>query len=189
VDGVVIVIRLNNIDRQLVDSYVREITMLGELIQGVEKQLASHAINDRRVDLLLEFTGIDYYGALLLLYEIGDIKRFRSPKKLVSWAGLAPSPHQSGDVRYTSRITKQGNKRVRLFLTEAAKNAARYDPKLRPFYERIGSRKGNNKAIIAVARKMLVSIYWVLTRNEYYDGDRPEVRERKVKKLEKLSER
>jgi hypothetical protein len=40
-----------------------------------------------------------------------------------------------------------------LFLTEAAKNAARYDPKLRPFYERIGSRKGNHKAIIAVARK------------------------------------
>jgi transposase len=82
-DGVAI--RLSNIDRQLVDSYIREITMLGELIQGVEKQLASHAINDRRVDLLLGFTGIDYYGALLLLYEIGDIKRFRSPKKLVSW--------------------------------------------------------------------------------------------------------
>jgi len=82
-DGVAL--RLSNIDRQLVDSYIREITMLGELIQGVEKQLASHAINDRRVDLLLGFTGIDYYGALLLLYEIGDIKRFRSPKKLVSW--------------------------------------------------------------------------------------------------------
>jgi len=66
-DGVAL--RLSNIDRQLVDSYVREITMLGELIQGVEKQLASRAINDRRVDLLLGFTGIDYNGALLLLYE------------------------------------------------------------------------------------------------------------------------
>jgi hypothetical protein len=66
-DGVAL--RLSNIDRQLVDSYVREITMLGELIQGVEKQLASHATNDRRVDLLLGFTGIDYYGALLLLYD------------------------------------------------------------------------------------------------------------------------
>jgi hypothetical protein len=43
--------------------------MLGELLQGVKEQLASHAINDRRVDLLLGFTGIDYYGALLLLYE------------------------------------------------------------------------------------------------------------------------
>ena len=88
-----------------------------------------------------------------------------------------------------NRITKQRNKRARWFLTEAAKNATRYDPKLRPFYERIGSRKGDNKAIVAVARKMLVSIYWVLTRNEYYYGDRLEVRERKVKKLEKLSER
>jgi len=66
-DGVAL--RLSNIDRQLVDSYIREITMLGELIQGVEKQLASHATNDRRVDLPLGFTGIDYYGALLLLYD------------------------------------------------------------------------------------------------------------------------
>jgi transposase len=132
--------------------------------------------------------GHDYYGALLLLHEIGDIRRFSSPKKLVSWAGLAPSLHQSGDVRYTGRITKQGNARVRWYLTEAAKNAARFDPKLKPFYERVGSRKGNHKAIIAVARKMLVSIYWVLTRNEYYDGDRQEVRERKVKNLERLSE-
>jgi hypothetical protein len=65
-DGVAL--RLSNIDRQLVYSYVREITMLGELTQGVEKQLASHTINDRRVDLLLGFTEIDYYGALLLLY-------------------------------------------------------------------------------------------------------------------------
>jgi transposase len=179
---------LGSVDRQLVDSHIREIAMLDELMQGVEKQMASLAVNDRRVDLLLGFTGIDYYGALLLLYEIGDVKRFYGPKKLVSWAGLAPSLHQSGDTRYTGRITKQGNKRVRWYLTEAAKNAARFDPKLRPFYERVASRKGNHKATIAVARKMLVSIYWVLTRNEHYDGDRQEVRERKVKKLERLLE-
>jgi len=104
-------------------------------------------------------------------------KEIQEPQEALSWAGLAPSLHQSGDVRYTGRITKQRNKRVKLFLTEAAKNAARYDPKLRPFYERIGSRKENNKAIVAVARKMLVSICWVLTRNEYYYGDRPGVRE------------
>lgn len=178
--------KLEAIDTQLVNSYLREIATMEELIKNVEVQMASLAVADKRVELLLGFTGIDYYGALLLLYEIGDVKRFRNPKKLVSWAGLAPSLHQSGNVRYTGRITKQGNRRVRWYLTEAAQNAARFDPKLKSFYERVASRKGSYKAIVAVARKMLVSIYWVLTRSEYYDGDRPEARERKVKNLKRL---
>jgi len=48
---------------------------------NVQMQMASLAISDRRVDLLLGFTGIDYYGALLLLYEIGYITRFSNPRK------------------------------------------------------------------------------------------------------------
>ena len=68
---------------------------------NVEMQMASLAMSDKRVDLLLGFTGIDYYGALLLLYEIGDITRFSNPKKLVSWVGLAPSRYQSGNTRWT----------------------------------------------------------------------------------------
>lgn len=83
--------KLSIIDRQLVDSYLKEIVTIGELKDNVEKQMASLAVNDRKVDLLLGFTGIDYYGALLLLYEIGDIARFSNPKMLVSYVGLAPS--------------------------------------------------------------------------------------------------
>lgn len=181
--------RLSAIDGQLINSYLREIGLIEQLTEDVERQMASIAVNDRRVDLLLGFTGIDYYGALLLLYEIGDITRFRNPKKLVSWVGLAPSLYQSGDVSYTGRITRQGNKRIRWYLVEAAQKAARYDPKLKPFYERIAKRKGHRKAVVAVARKMLVSIYWVLTRNELYHGHRDDVRTRKLKRLRNLSQR
>jgi transposase len=80
------------IDRQLVDLYMREVSSLDELVEGPNRQLASIAVNDRRVKLLLGFTGIDYYRVLLILYEIGDIRRFPNPKKLASWIGLAPSP-------------------------------------------------------------------------------------------------
>jgi len=180
--------RLSVIDGQLVNSYLKEIATMEELIASVERQMAKLAIKDKKVELLLGFTGIDYYyGALLLLYEIGDITRFSNPRKLVSWAGLAPSLHQSGIVSYTGRITKQGNRRVRWYLVEAAQRAARYDPKLKPFYERIAQRKGHQKAIVAVARKILVSVYWVLTRNEPYDGYRDDVKTRKLKRLERLS--
>lgn len=179
--------RLSTVDRQLVDSYLKERTAVDELIQNVQKQMAQLALHDKRVDLLLGFTGIDYYGALLLLYEIGDVTRFANPKKLVSWTGLAPSLHQSGNVRYTGRITRQGNKRIRWFLTEAAQHAAQHDPKLSIFYQRVASKKGHQKAIVAVARKLLVSIYHVLTRGELYDGNREDLRQRKLKRLERLT--
>ena len=89
--------------------------------------MAKIAIKDERVDLLLGFTGIDYYGALLLLYEIGDITRFSNPKKLVSWIDLAPSLYQSGNISRMCRITKQGNSRIRWYLVESSTIDARYD--------------------------------------------------------------
>jgi transposase len=167
-------------------TYLKEISIINELITNVQMQMASLAIGDKRVDILLGFTGIDYYGALLLLYEIGDITRFSNPKKLVSWVGLAPSQYQSGNTRWTGRITRQGNKRIRWFLTEA-QMAARYDPKMKTFYERISRKTGHQKALIAVARKMLVSIYYVLTRNELYDGHREDVRTREIKNMKRVA--
>jgi hypothetical protein len=54
-----------------------------------------------------------------------------------------------------------------------------------PFYERIARKKGSQKAV--VARKMLVSIWYVLTRNELYDGNRAELTERKLKNLKRIA--
>jgi len=178
---------LSSIDKQLLNSHLKEIATVDELIGNVEREMARIAINDGRIERLLGFTGIDYYGALLLIYEIGDVTRFSNPKKLVSWVGLAPSLHQSGNVSWTGKITRQGNKRIRWYMIEAAQHAARYDPRLKPFYGRIAGKKGRQKAIVAVARKMLVSIYHVLAGNELYDGHREDVRTRKLKGLERLS--
>jgi transposase len=179
--------KLSTVDRQVLNSHLKEISTINELITDVEKEMVNFAINDRRVDLLLGFTGIDYYGALLLISEIGDITRFSNPKKLVSWVGLAPSLYQSGNIIRTGRITRQGNSRIRWYLVEASTMAARYDPKMKTFYERIQKKKGNQKARVAVARKLLVSIYHVLTRNELYDGHRQELQITKIKNMKRIS--
>jgi transposase len=181
--------RLSIVDKQILNSYLKEISTINELISDVEKEMANLAINDRRVELLLGFTGIDYYGALLLISEIGDITRFSNPKKLVSWVGLTPSLYQSGNISRTGRITKQGNSRIRWYLVEASTMAARYDPKMKTFYERILKKKGNQKARVAVARKMLVSIYHVLTRHELYHGHREELQITKIKNMKRISTR
>ena len=91
-------------------------------------------------------------------------------KKLVSWAGLAPSLHQSGNVEYHGHITKQGSKMLRWIMVEAARVAVNHDSRMRPFYERVKHRRGDQKAIIAVANKMLKIIWFMLTRREPYES-------------------
>ena len=161
------------IDKQILNSHLKEISTINDLITDVEKEMAKIAIKDERVDLLLGFTGIDYYGALLLLYEIGDITRFSNPKKLVSWVGLAPSLYQSGNIARTGSITRQGNTRIRWYLVEADLMAARYDPKMKIFYERILKKERKSESKSCSSKKDACQyIYHVLTRNELYHGHR-----------------
>ena len=57
-------------------------------------------------------TGIDYYAEMFLASEIGGIGRFASSKKLVSWAGMCPTVHQSGNTMYHGRMKKDSNRKV-----------------------------------------------------------------------------
>jgi len=113
---------------------------------------------------------LNVYSALLVKSEIGTITRFPHYKKLVSWAGLAPSLHQSGSVEYHGSITKQGSKMLRWIMVEAARVAVNHDPRMRTFYERVKHRRGDQKAIIAVANKMLKITWFMLTRREPYES-------------------
>ena len=95
--------RLSTMDRFVIRSHLAELETIDRLIDEVNRELAGMATSDRdrkKVELLLGFTGMDHYGAPLIIYEIGDIGRFSNPRKLVSWTGLAPSLYQSGDVRF-----------------------------------------------------------------------------------------
>jgi len=114
---------------------------LEESIQAITVKTAQEAIGRPDVKLLMGFTGIDYYSAMLLINEIGPVTRFPSAKKLVSYAGLAPGIRQSADHTVHGRITRDGNKYIRWILIEAAQNASRFDPKLRPFYLRVTANR------------------------------------------------
>jgi transposase len=125
---------------------------------------------------------------MLLLAEIGDVKRFCSPKKLVAYAGLAPSMRSSAGKTVRGHITKEGNKYLRRILIEAAQHASRFDPKQRGFYQRVSARRGRQRAIVGVARKLLVPIYHVLNHNEPYHGQRSELLKRRIRNLQRTVE-
>jgi len=177
-------LQLPPIERTILDVNLKQLQNLEESIHTLTVKIAQEAINRPDVKLLMGFTGIDYYSAMLLINEMGPITRFPSAKKLVSYAGLAPGIRQSADHTVHGRITRDGNKYIRWILIEAAQNASRFDPKLRPFYLRVAAKRGHQKAITAAARKMLVSIYHVLKRQETYHGQRDELLERKISRLQ-----
>jgi len=186
-------LKLSQHDKTILEVNMRVLETLNEQIEKISIEIAKLATDPTdknkqdQVKLLLGLKGIDYYGAMILLSEIGDIKRFPTPEKLVSWAGLAPRTHQSGENSYNGHITKKGSSRVRWILGQAAQTARQHDPKFKTFYERIATKKGHNKALVATMRKMLVVIWTILTKNEPYRGEDRELTERKIKRLIRIS--
>jgi len=154
----------------IMDNHLTHLESLNQQTERVNEEIHSKACEDEDVRLLLSLTGVDIYSALLIKSEIGNISRFPEYKKLVSWAGLAPSLHQSGSVEYHGNITKQGSKMLRWIMVEAARVAVNHDTRMQSFYERIKHRRGGQKAIVAVANKMLKIIWFMLTRREPYES-------------------
>lgn len=143
-----------------IDNLAGQIKVFDQAIKAAWKQ-------DGNANILQGLPGIGYYGSLILSSEIGDVNRFPSPEKLCSYAGLTPSVYQSGDKRRMGKI-KKGNKYIRWVLIEAVPKAIKKDKRLHAFYLRICRRKGNKKAKVAAARKMLAQIFLILKNKQTF---------------------
>jgi transposase len=115
------------------------------------------------IDRLDEITGIGRDGAQAIIAEIGlDMSRFPTPGHLVSWAKLSPRTIQSGSKTRGGK-TGKGNPYLKGMLGEAAAAAGRTDTFLGERYRRIVKRRGKLKALVAIARTILVIIWHLLT--------------------------
>jgi transposase len=176
-------LKLPSLDGLMLENHLTHLESLNLQISRVDEEITVKASLDCDVKLLLSLTGVDVYTALLIKSEVGSIDRFSSYKKLVSWAGLAPSLHQSGGVEYHGSVTKQGSRMLRWIIVESARVAVNHDARMRSFYERVKQRRGDQKAIIAAANKMLKIIWFMLKRREEYQSTN---RKRYMKKLNSL---
>jgi transposase len=140
--------------RDLVEIYDREVAMLE---REIHRQLKDHA----GYQAIQELVGVGKVIGAIFVAEIGDISRFSSPEKLTSWAGLTPKHRESDLTKHQLDITKQGNKLVRWAAIEAV-TGMRGGPKLKADYERIAEHRGKYRARVAVARKLLVLVYYGL---------------------------
>ena len=104
---------------------------------------------------------------MIVLSAIGDIRRFENPKKLVGYSGLGAGVHDSGKEHIEKRITKSGRKELRWALVEAAWQAIRISAYWKDQYEKhLRRMRRPNQAIVVIARKLLVAVWQVLTKEE-----------------------
>jgi transposase len=172
-------------ERQTVDGCLRQIDFLDSEIAILERAIAEHALASAEIKRLMTVPGVSLMTAATFVAAVGDIRRFRDPRKLVSYLGLDPKVRQSGvaPARH-GRISKQGASQVRQMLTEAAFVAVSTAGPMRAFYERVRVRRGSQIAIVAVARKLAALFWHLLTRGEDYAFGRPSLTRKKLRALE-----
>jgi transposase len=168
-------------ERETVDGCLRQIDYLNTEIALLERGIAEHALGSAAVKRLMTVPGVSLMTATTFIAAVGDIRRFPDPRKLVSYLGLDPS------AAYHGRISKQGAAQVRQMLTEAAIVAVNTPGPMRAFYERVRTRRGSQIAIVAVARKLAVLFWHLLTREQDYAFQRPSLTRKTLRGLELLA--
>jgi transposase len=120
--------------RRVRDDYLHEVERLSERVERLSQaieELSAHIQEAPLVHALQALRGVKTLTAAAIAAEIGDLHRFRSPRKLMAYLGLVPSEFSSGSSVVRGAITKTGNRHVRRLLVEAAW-AYRYKPRVGP---------------------------------------------------------
>jgi len=172
-------------ERAAIERHLRELDRLGEDLNALDQDVAQAVINDPAVKRLLTITGVNLIVAAGLVAAIGDVHRFVSSEKLVSYVGLNPRVRQSGlGLAQHGRISKQGRSHARALLVEAAWAASKAPGPLRSFFLRVRARRGHQVAAVAVARKLAVLCWHLLTKEVDYQWARPALVAKKRRAME-----
>src|SRR4051795_1263218 len=173
-------------DGQLtLDGALRQLDFLDAELARLDREIARRVVNDPDVRRLMTIPGVNVTPAATLRAAIGNVRRFPTARHLVGYLGLHPTVRQSGNghARH-GRTSKEGSAAARHVLVEAARSAARAPGPLRAFAQRVSARRGAPVAAVAVARKLTVLAWHLLTSGEDYAFQRPAIVARKLRMLE-----
>ena len=172
-------------ERLTLDGCLRQVDFLDAEVAAIDREIAKQALAWPEVLRLMTVPGVNVQTAATFMASVGDISRFPSARKLVSYLGLDPRVRQSGNspARH-GRISKAGASEARHMLGEVAWKVTLTPGPLRAFFERVRARRGPQIAATATARK-LVTLFWcLLTREQDYAFGRPAMTRNKIRKLE-----
>ena len=132
------------------------------------RELSETALYQKRVEILQSIPGIGLISAMELLLELQDVSRFRRAEQLAAYVGLTPSQYSSADKVRMGRITGIGKNTLRAILVEASWQLITKDQVMREKYDRIKIRSGGKRAIVAIARTLLLRMRRMLLDERAY---------------------
>jgi transposase len=148
--------------RTLIDQFDRSIAESTASLRELQRQPRWA----RPAALLQTIPGIGLITALTILAELGDLSRFRCRAAVANYAGLVPRHRDSDEKRWSGHITRQGPSHLRAVLAEAAWVSVKRVPVYKALFGRVAYKRGKQRAIIAVARRMLEDGWTLLRKNE-----------------------
>jgi transposase len=168
--------RLKGLPEQHRESVRRELKLLDHLgtqIDEVEERILELVKGTPEMQLLRTLPGVAVILSSVIALEVGDITRFGRPEHLASYSGTVPRLNATGGKIRHGKVRKDVNRYLKWAFVEAAnaivlKQRSRPDSHVVRLYQRVKSRKGYPKAVVAVARHLAEATFWMLTRQEPY---------------------
>ena len=160
---------LTDSHRFVLDELMRHIEEIETRIARFDARLLDGLKDERNTLALLQtLPGVDLIGAAMLLVEMGsDMETFGSADRLASWVGICPGNNESAGKRKSGRVRK-GNLYVRRLLCEFAHAASRTKSVFQSKFQSLIVRRGHKRSIVALAHKLLRTIFFMLKRREHY---------------------
>jgi transposase len=166
-------IKVLAVDRVVIDQLRGLWEYLEKQLAGLDQELRSFArqapVREQEARAVLEsIPGVGAVTVDVVLAEVGDVQRFRSEKRVASYAGLAPGQRESAGRSKELGISKEGSRLLRWALVEAAWRLVRHSQRWQRVYEQLCKRRGKKKAIVAVARRLLGVMVALLRSGQAY---------------------
>jgi transposase len=159
---------------------LEEIRLMEARIDALERELAEVARNSEPCKVLASVPGIGLLTSTAMVAAVGDPRAFDSARHYSSFFGLTPREYSSGDHRYLGRISKRGNRYIRMLLTHGARSvlraatvarrAGRDVDRLRSWALEVQARTNHNKATCALANKLARIAWAVWVKHERYQA-------------------
>lgn len=165
---------LDDAGRTILSRFLAEIDHIDRTVEESTAALREQARRPRWAKpaaLLQTMPGVGLITSLTILAELGDWTRFDSRSSVANYAGLVPIVRDSESKSFRGGITRRGPKHLRGVMTEAAWVAVRRAPVYHDLFERVASRRGKPKAIVAVARRMLEDAWTMLRKDAAFRHD------------------
>jgi transposase len=155
---------LGRLEKMNLQNDLETLQFAGKQEARLQEEMTGIAAENEEIGRLLHIAGFGVITAVTVYAAIGDISRFEDAKHLVGYAGMGTRVHDSGMTTRTGKITKAGRRDLRVALVEAAHVAVNSHPHWKAELARLEPRLGRNKAIVAIARELLVTVWHVLAR-------------------------